>query len=90
MLALVKGYNCGVYFGEIVSVVGDKVEMKDARNLFYWKGAFNLSDMSIYGVTDPAGSHATSKVDVTLMGVDTILPLWPDAYESLSSIPIKR
>jgi hypothetical protein len=57
---IVRAYRAGVHYGELVSVEGECVTLKNARRLWYWlvadKKGISLSDVAEHGL------HKDSKV----------------------------
>lgn len=50
---IVRTYSAGVFAGILVSRKGQEVVMKNARRLWYWKGAASLSQLAMEGVKYP-------------------------------------
>lgn len=44
---IVRTYSAGVFAGTLVSRKGQGVVLKDARRLWYWKGAASLSQLAV-------------------------------------------
>jgi len=61
---IVRAYRAGVLYGELVSVAGETVTLKNARRLWYWqvkdKKGIALEDVANYGVSN--GSKITEAV----------------------------
>lgn len=92
-IKVVRSYAAGVFFGELVSekheVSGLVVEMKNARRIWYWKGAASLSQLAQSGVTCPDECKFPEIVDsVKLMNVVEILDVTDTALKSLHSVPV--
>lgn len=47
---VIRTYSAGVHVGLVESVNGTEVILKDSRRIYYWKGAFTLSELSQNGV----------------------------------------
>ena len=47
---IVRTYSAGVFAGEVESIDGKTVVIKNARRLWYWKGAASLSELAVRGV----------------------------------------
>lgn len=62
---IVRTYASGVHFGEVVSVFSNdgrsRCELKNARRIYYWKGAFTLSEVANNGI-EISGSKVCSVV----------------------------
>lgn len=52
---IVRAYRAGVHYGELVSVEGECVTLKNARRLWYWvvadKKGVSLSDVADHGLS---------------------------------------
>lgn len=52
---IVRAYRAGVHYGELVSVDGECVTLKNARRLWYWvvadKKGISLSDVAEHGLS---------------------------------------
>lgn len=86
---ILRGYNAGVIFGELVSVIDWVYRMKNARRLYYWKTnrGIALEDVSVYGI-NTAESKITTTVplcDVTDTNVSLLLPCSAEAIKSIES-----
>lgn len=86
---VVRTYSAGVFAGELVSKDGKEVVLKNARRLWYWRGAASLSQLSMEGVKDPAGCRFPCAVDsVTLTEAIEIIPMRPEAVKSIAEVPV--
>ncbi|HND56146.1 MAG TPA: hypothetical protein PLV92_27205 [Pirellulaceae bacterium] len=47
---LVRTYSAGVHVGELESRNGQEVTLKNARRIWYWKGANTLNEIANKGV----------------------------------------
>lgn len=50
---IVRTYSAGVFAGYLHSRKGQEVVLKNARRLWYWKGAASLSQLAMEGVKCP-------------------------------------
>lgn len=61
---IIRTYASGVHFGEVVSVSSNdgrsRCEIKNARRIRYWTGAFTLSEMSQSGIDKNNSKVATT------------------------------
>lgn len=88
LYAIVRTYSAGVFAGYVVSKNGKEVIMKDARRLWYWKGASSLSELAMHGVTCPAECKFPCEVDsVILTEAIEILPCTKKAKKCIQSVP---
>ena len=86
---IVRTYSAGVFAGELVSRVGRKVVMKNARRLWYWSGAASLSQLAVTGTSDPANCKFPVPVPrVELLEVIEILDMTPQAWASIEAVPV--
>jgi len=81
---IVRAYSAGVHAGEVVSVDGENVILKDSRRLWSW----NANDgIALSGVAQ-TGIKSDSKVDVVnpihyITGVCELIPASDKARESI-------
>ena len=47
---VVRTYSAGVHVGELVSRKAKEVTLKNARRIWYWKGANTLNEIALHGV----------------------------------------
>lgn len=86
---IVRTYSAGVFAGEIISRKGREVIMKNARRLWYWKGAASLSQLAMEGVSSPADCKFPCEVDkVELLEVIEILDVTEKARKSIIGVPV--
>lgn len=84
-----RTYSAGVFAGELVSRNGREVVLKNARRLWYWKGAASLSQLAQEGTSDPKGCKFPCEVDrVELLEAIEILDVTPKARESIKSVKV--
>ncbi len=86
---IVRTYSAGVFAGYLEKREGKEVVLKDARRLWYWKGAASLSQLSIDGVKYPDECKFPEAVpQVTLLEAIEILPVSKKAKASIASVPL--
>ena len=86
---IVRTYSAGVFAGELVSRKGQEVKLKNARRLWYWKGAASLSQLAKEGVKSPSECKFPCEVDtVELLQAIEILPCTSTAQKSIKGVPI--
>ena len=85
---LVRSYDAGVYYGELVAVNGDQVKLKDVRNIWSWEGATCLSQIAVEGIKSGRVSQVVSSM--ILMRVCQIIPLTEHAEQTLNNIDTWR
>jgi hypothetical protein len=85
---IVRTYSAGVFCGKIESRNGQEVVMRDARRIWYWKGAASLSQLAIDGTSAPNECKFPEAVDrVELLQVIEILDVTDKALKSISMVP---
>ena len=80
---IVRGMQSGVYFGTLVKDEKNDVVLKDVRNLWYYTGAYNLSDVATKGL-NKKGSKISCVVD--LMGFKDIVQVIPCTKKAIEII----
>lgn len=86
---IVRTYSAGVFVGELVSRKGQEVLMKNARRLWYWKGAASLSQLALDGVSAPKECKFPAAVpSIELLQAIEIIPLSEKARKNIESVPI--
>ena len=86
---LVRCDAAGVFAGTVVTVEGNKVEMKDVRRLWSWAGATETLQLAAEGVKKPRECQFTLTVDdLVLMGVNQIQICTAEAKESLQGVSV--
>lgn len=81
---IARAYSAGVHAGEVLSVDGENVVLKDSRRLWSWKANDGIA---LSGVAQ-SGIKSDSKVDVVnplhyLTGVCELIPTTEKARESI-------
>ncbi len=88
---VVRTYSAGVFAGYLESKNGREVVLRDARRLWYWKGAASLSQVAMEGVKKPLECKFPIAVDrVELLEAIEILDVTPKAKESIQGVPVWR
>jgi hypothetical protein len=86
---IVRTYSAGVFAGYLESQHGKEVVLKDARRLWYWKGAASLSQLSVDGIKCPEECKFPCEVpSVHLLEAIEILPVSDKAKSSIASVPV--
>ena len=83
---LVRSYDAGVYYGELVKVKGDQVKLKNVRNIWRWAGASCLSQVACEGIKENDSKVSQVVSEMVLMRVCQIIPLTEKAKNNLNSI----
>lgn len=87
---IIRTYASGVHFGEIVSVSSNdgrsRCEIKNARRIRYWKGAFTLSEMSQSGLDKKSSQIATTVPQHFIEDAIEFIPCSDDAIKCIESV----
>lgn len=51
---IIRASGAGCHAGELVSERGQRIELRNARRIWYWKGAASLSELAVYGAKSPS------------------------------------
>jgi hypothetical protein len=85
---IVRTYSAGVFAGTLVARKGQEVEMRDARRLWYWRGAASLSQLAMSGTSRPAECKFPEPVArVLLLQAIEILDVTDVARKSIKGVP---
>lgn len=82
---IVRGNRSGVFFGKVVSVDKECVEMENARCIYYWKGALSVLEIAKNGV-DSDSKLTTTVNSIVLLDVIEIVACTDEAIKKLSGI----
>ena len=83
--AVCRCYSAGVHAGEVVSVDGDKVILRDSRRLWSWqaKQGVALSGVAQHGIK--GGKIDAVNPEIYLTGVIEIIPCTVEAKASIQN-----
>ena len=73
--SIVRTYSAGVHIGEVVSVEGTDVTLRNARRLWTWAGAFTLHEVSTLGVNRSESKISRPVVSIRLLQAIEIIPV---------------
>lgn len=88
---ILRGYDSGVIFGELVSVTNGVYQVKNARRLYYWQAVSGicLEDVAVHGI------KSTSKLtcvvplcDITDARISLLLPCSEASIKSIEECPV--
>lgn len=83
---LLRGHECGVYFGTLAGLDGETAELTNVRNIWRWEGANNLFEVANKGI-DPVKSRVSEAVESAVFtGICEIVPCTKKAIENLEGI----
>ena len=86
---IVRTYSAGVFAGNLESRNGKEVVLKNARRIWYWKGAASLSQLAMEGTSDPTSCKFPVEVaEITLTEAIEIIPCTEKAEKSIKEVPI--
>ena len=86
---IARTYSAGVFAGTLVKKSGKEITLKNARRLWYWKGAASLSQLAMEGVKYPNECKFPCEVSkVELTELIELLDATPKAKKSISEVPI--
>ena len=83
---IARCYSAGVHAGEVVSVDGENVILKDSRRLWSWKAkdGVALSGVAQNGITEDKSKLDTLNPEIALTGVCELIPCSKVAKESIN------
>lgn len=88
---IVRTTSAGVFAGEMIERAGREVKLRNARRIWYWKGAASLSQLAQSGTSDPKGCKFPEPVDsILLTEAIEILAVTAAARTSIESVPVWR
>lgn len=84
---LARGIQSGVYFGELVSRDKQEVEMKNARNIWYWNGANSLLDLAENGAKNTKEYKFSNQVNsIILTDICELVPCSDKAVINIEGV----
>lgn len=81
--------EAGVFYGEMGNELTESriMQIKNARQIWYWEGAATLMELSKYGTSRPDNCKFTVTVDeITICNVSEIIPCTKEAITSIDSV----
>lgn len=88
---IVRTLSAGVFAGYVETRKGQEVVMRQARRLWYWKGAATLSQLAMEGVKCPDECKFPIAMErVELTQAIEIIDVTPKAKQSIDSVPVWR
>lgn len=86
---IVRTYSAGVFAGNLESKDGKEVVLKNARRIWYWRGAASLSQLAMEGTLDPNNCKFPCEVaKITLTEAIEIIPCTEKAEKSIKEVPV--
>ena len=72
---LVRTYSAGVHVGEVTSIDGTQVVLRNARRLWKWSGAFTLNAVATSGVDRSNSRISIAVPTITLTQAIELIPV---------------
>lgn len=86
---IVRGYQSGVWAGYVQSQEGTKVVLVNAKNIWYWKGAASLAQLSQEGLKNASESKITQEVpEMTLLDANTVMPCSETSRQNITNCAV--
>ena len=84
---IIRTYSAGVFAGTLKQVENDKVELGNAIRIWYWEGAFSLSQLAMEGIKKPDECKFAVAVDkILLNGVIEIIKTTKEAENNIKGV----
>lgn len=84
---IARTYSAGVFAGFLFRENGKEVTLKNARRIWYWKGAASLSELAVKGTSKPNECKFPVAVpEVTLKEAIEITPCTKKAQKSIEEV----
>ena len=84
---IVRCDKSGVFYGEIAGRDGQEIEMRNARCLWRWEGAFTLIELATSGTSNPKGCRFTAYASsLTVLDAIEIIPCTEQAVNSIEGV----
>ena len=82
---IVRTFSAGVHYGTLASLDGKQAVLTDARRIWYWEGAFTLSEVSQKGVSSKS-KLSISVPEIVLTEAIEVIPCTDAAVACLDGI----
>jgi hypothetical protein len=84
---IVRGDRSGVFYGTLSSQIGQEVELKTCRRIWYWDGAASISQLAIDGTSKPENCKFTVTVEeIKILDAIEIVPCTEKAIKSIEGV----
>jgi len=83
---IVRTYSAGVFAGWLEKRNGKEAKLREARRLWYWKGAASLSQLAVDGVKYPLECKFSKPVDEEVTEVIEVIGVTEKAKKSISEV----
>lgn len=85
---IIRTYSAGVFAGELKSQKGKEVILNNAIRLWYWDGAFTLSQLAVDGTSKPDNCKFACPVpEIILTESIEIIIVSDKAKKSIKGVP---
>jgi len=79
---IIRTDRAGVFYAEITDRRGSEADLKDARRIYFWRGAATLSQVAIDGIS-PESQVTMAVPTMTVLGVIEVIPCSEKATKNL-------
>ena len=84
---IIRTYSAGVFAGYLKKREGKEVTLANARRIWYWEGAFTLSEIALEGVTKPENCKFSAPVpEIIVTEAIEIIPTTVKAQKIIESV----
>lgn len=84
---IIRTFSAGVHAGYVKKHDGKCVTLLNARRIWYWSGAFTLSELAVNGTAKPDEcKFATTVPEITLTEAIEIIPCTKKAKASITGV----
>ena len=86
---IIRTYSAGVFAGYVESREGKEAVIRNSRGLWYWDGAYGLSQLAVDGTSKPDNCKFTVSVDKReLVEVIEVIECTQKAKESIEGVKL--
>lgn len=84
---IIRTYSAGVFAGNLKERIGREVLLENAIRIWYWNGAFTLSQLAVEGTKKPSDCNFAVPVkQIILTEVIEVIPCTPQAEKSIKGV----
>jgi len=84
---LFRGKDSGLYYGEEISIEGQKAVIGNARNLYYWEGATRIEQLATDGTNKPDRCKFTQTVsEIEIYDLVQKIPCTEKAIKNIEEV----
>ena len=86
---IVRTFSAGVFAGNLSHQDGKCGTVKNARRIWYWKGAASLSQLAVDGVKNPQDCKFAMEIpEVRLTEIIEVIPCTQVAFDNIAAVPV--